>query len=643
VHLILTVASNSIQDGRPGVIRWSIRCAAFFWICCASTACFAASPNGTTIPPATQIVDSNGAIWTADATGARLCYRNGVQPSGCANVNVLLYYNNVIYVGNTYGTWYQWNGSSWTVIPGDPRGSTSSNNTMLYDQAYTLTDASGNVWSLYYGTCFKNGSPSSRCVNVRWMLYYNSTVYFTDSSGSWFSWNGSAWVSVASDPRATTLRYVSSAVGSDTYDGTTPTVTGRHGPWATISYAAGRVSAGTTVFILTGTYVGAPSFAGSGTAANPIIFQQYPGNTVTIALAGGTIGISGNYLIVGGLQIHDGTSAVYMSNNNAGVYISGSNDFFLNSTVDFISGTGMMIQRANHDIAMWLIVHDTVLNHCNSNCTSYNGNNWGSATQIYGPQAPSPNATGDEILYSRIYNNWGEGIYAFYGATNTVFAYNTVYNNWYINITLGNSLNGSLHDNVVWWDSASPRNIVAGLWVNNDDPANNSQSSTGNVVYNNMAIGCNMAIGDASGALSISNTVFAFNTVLTGAAGGGGFVVFNTNTGTITGVTLENNIFTAGVSYWNSTRPPSSVTANHNLWPSAQPAPFAGTGGVIGNPMANIAQTPGSPSADTLTPPWFSLTTGSIAGGKGIAIPGFTIDALGKTHPVPPAIGAIGL
>jgi parallel beta-helix repeat protein len=122
MSFILTVVSNSIQDGRPGVISKSIHCAAFLWICCASTACFAASPNGTTIPPATQIVDSNGAIWTADATGARLCYRNGVQPSGCANVTVLVYYNNVIYVGNTYGTWYQWNGSSWTVIAGDPRG-----------------------------------------------------------------------------------------------------------------------------------------------------------------------------------------------------------------------------------------------------------------------------------------------------------------------------------------------------------------------------------------------------------------------------------------------------------------------------------------------------------------------------------------
>ena len=34
-----------------------------------SSACFAASPSGTTIPAAQQIIDSNGGVWTVDAAG----------------------------------------------------------------------------------------------------------------------------------------------------------------------------------------------------------------------------------------------------------------------------------------------------------------------------------------------------------------------------------------------------------------------------------------------------------------------------------------------------------------------------------------------------------------------------------------------
>src|ERR1019366_7392348 len=106
------------------------------------------------------IIDSSGGTWTVDNN--KVCYLNGTVPSGCSNVATLLYYTGSIYVFNTFGTWYQWNGSSWTTISGDPRGGgggqPSADNTMLYDQSYTITDASSNVWYLYYGICYKNGA-----------------------------------------------------------------------------------------------------------------------------------------------------------------------------------------------------------------------------------------------------------------------------------------------------------------------------------------------------------------------------------------------------------------------------------------------------------------------------------------------------
>jgi len=76
------------------------------------------SANGTTIPPATQIVDSTRGVWTLSGG---TCYRNGVQVPNCNSVQSLLYYCGNIYVGMTNGTWFIFNGSGLTQVGGDPR------------------------------------------------------------------------------------------------------------------------------------------------------------------------------------------------------------------------------------------------------------------------------------------------------------------------------------------------------------------------------------------------------------------------------------------------------------------------------------------------------------------------------------------
>jgi hypothetical protein len=73
---------------------------------CISSECFAASPDGTTVPPATQIVDSSGGVWTVNANG--ICLLNGVQAGNCNSVQTLLFHQGNIYVGSTFGTWWGW-------------------------------------------------------------------------------------------------------------------------------------------------------------------------------------------------------------------------------------------------------------------------------------------------------------------------------------------------------------------------------------------------------------------------------------------------------------------------------------------------------------------------------------------------------
>ena len=76
------------------------------------------SASGATVPPATQLIDSNSAVWTVSHA---LCYLNGVQASDCSNVQTLLWFNGQVYVYNLYGQWYIWNGGGWNQVAGDPR------------------------------------------------------------------------------------------------------------------------------------------------------------------------------------------------------------------------------------------------------------------------------------------------------------------------------------------------------------------------------------------------------------------------------------------------------------------------------------------------------------------------------------------
>lgn len=78
------------------------------------------SPNNSTIPPLTQLRDSEGAVWTVSGG---VIYRDGTLGGFSANVVLLLYYNSVIYQQNQAGDWWSWTGGAggtW-LATSDPR------------------------------------------------------------------------------------------------------------------------------------------------------------------------------------------------------------------------------------------------------------------------------------------------------------------------------------------------------------------------------------------------------------------------------------------------------------------------------------------------------------------------------------------
>ncbi len=146
-----------------------------------------ASPNGTAIPSAAQIIDSSGNVWTV---AGGVIYENGAPAGQSSNVTLLLYDNNSLYEVNSAGTCYLWTGSTWIPVS-DPRATPSPNGAIL-PGATQITDGSGNVWTVVGGVAYENGT-EAYSANVTELLYEKGGIYQENSAGSWYSWDGSGW------------------------------------------------------------------------------------------------------------------------------------------------------------------------------------------------------------------------------------------------------------------------------------------------------------------------------------------------------------------------------------------------------------------------------------------------------------------
>jgi hypothetical protein len=118
---------------------------------------------------------------------------------------------------------------------------------------------------------------------------------------------------------ATTYYYVS-PTGSDSNDGTT-----RNTAFATLTHALSKANAGTTIFLLNGTYKYSTTFklTKNGTANEPIKILNFSGHSPVIDFSSQPYAdssrgfqISGNYWILAGLTIKGaGDNGIYISGN----------------------------------------------------------------------------------------------------------------------------------------------------------------------------------------------------------------------------------------------------------------------------------------------------------------------------------------
>jgi hypothetical protein len=155
----------------------------------------ASSPNGTSIPSATRIIDNSGNTWTV-VRG--VVFKNGAPAGATSEVKLLLYDNDVLYQENVADDWWVWSGKAWSRTS-NPRNAASPNGAAV-PAATQITDSSGNIWAVVRGVVYKNGAPAGATSGVTLLLYDDHDLYQENVAGDWWIWNGSRWVR-NSDPR----------------------------------------------------------------------------------------------------------------------------------------------------------------------------------------------------------------------------------------------------------------------------------------------------------------------------------------------------------------------------------------------------------------------------------------------------------
>jgi hypothetical protein len=157
---------------------------------------FEASADGSTVPPAMQIVDSIGAVWTIGSGEAIL--RNGIQANGGYGSKIL-WKNATVYVLGTDTNWWQWTGSGWTLYGPTPPGSIQvSPDGTTVPPATQIVDNAGAVWTIGSGqVILRNGVQANGGFGSE-MLWKNSTIYVLGTDSTWWRWTGTGWINVGS-------------------------------------------------------------------------------------------------------------------------------------------------------------------------------------------------------------------------------------------------------------------------------------------------------------------------------------------------------------------------------------------------------------------------------------------------------------
>jgi YVTN family beta-propeller protein len=171
-----------------------------WWVWASADAAWAASSDprvvsasSTTIPSATQIVDSELEVWTL--SGGKAIENGHVTPS--SEVIRLLYAKSVVYQENVHHDWWLWSHGAWEATSA-PLTASASGTTI--PSATQIVDTELNVWTVSGGKVYENHAltPSDEVILL---LFFSGNVYQENIHHDWWVRSNGAWVATPSDPR----------------------------------------------------------------------------------------------------------------------------------------------------------------------------------------------------------------------------------------------------------------------------------------------------------------------------------------------------------------------------------------------------------------------------------------------------------
>ena len=337
--------------------------------------------------------------------------------------------------------------------------------------------------------------------------------------------------------RATTY-YVDSA-GSDRAAGNLAA------PWRTVQQAANVAGAGDTVYLRGGTYSGRVNVMHSGLAGQPLSFQAYPGESVTLDAGGhGTVfNTNGrNYLQISGLAVQN------TGNSGQGILVDDSQHVTVthcatSNTYD----SGIMVRNSSYVD----VLHNDIHGACRGGEETLSIKISSYVNAGYN----TIHDTGHEGIdvkegaqHVQVYNNtlWNVERQALYTdawnrPTADIQFYNNVMHDCLFGVSIGSETGGQLSNVRVY----------------------------NNVIYDMPGPGLSVQDwGDAASAHPIADVVLTNNTVYNVGNQWGGAVLLENSEAA--GVTVRNNVFAAVAYPVQTSHAPSDLVIDHNLIESAR-------------------------------------------------------------------------
>ena len=409
--------------------------------------------------------------------------------------------------------------------------------------------------------------------------------------------------------------------GSDAYPGTLEQ------PFATINEAANRAMPGDTVYLRSGTYNQIVYVWRSGTAATPITYSGYPGETTVIdgqdtlptADWGALFNVEGSYVVVRDLTVQN--------SNWMGLVLRGQHDQAINVKSYKNKEHGILV---NGDYG--LVENSEVWWNCKSN--EYGKmlrGNWASGLSA------GRHPYFATIRKCKVWNNWGEGLSTF-EAQNTTMEDNVVYDNWRPNVYLSDAKYTIFQRNLVYSTPGNPCNSGVQIGIAMGDEAYNPPSSDIKVI-NNFVSGNMRKFCWWQGVLGggLINTLIGYNTFVNSV----NETNFKIENGTHSNTSIENNIILQEDSLPIAIIESSGgLSFSYNLWSKTFPPNASGTGNVIGNPQLRKT---GPTGPGELTPEWFKILDSSPARERAKVINEATEDYFGTARGRYPDMGAYEL